>query len=266
MSGSDQRMHDCYLFCCSTYSSSECMLSRSWLDRIASGITCTSSSVRLAASCSNTVEWVECYQTGSQQATAGPAQELNLLGSCFQLLDAQSVALFDSADLCMNCIAAVSLPMERAGQDRTSLCALVINSARVSIHLQRAGRPQQRPGESLFSATVTVDPAVTAARSQLSATCSYNSVANLQRVAVHNPEETRKLSDLARQSIFQLLLQQRTLQCYLLQVSFDVCQELVVDAGWTIAVLAVTVAHHASLQLGLHAVSMKARSRIRVLG
>jgi len=54
MSGFHQRMHHCYLFCCSTYSSSECMLSRSWLDRIASGITCTSSSVRLAASCSNT--------------------------------------------------------------------------------------------------------------------------------------------------------------------------------------------------------------------
>jgi len=142
----------------------------------------------------------------------------------------------------------------------------VINSAQVKSYLQRAGHPQQKPGESLLSATVTVDPAATAARSQLSATCSYNSVANLQRITVHNPDETRKLSDLARQSIFQLLPQQRTLQCYLFQVSFDVCQELVIDAGWAIAVLAVTVAHHAPLQLGLHAVSMKARSRFRVFG
>jgi len=122
-------------------------------------------------------------------------------------------------------------------------------------YLQRVGHPQQRPGESLLSATVTVDPAATAARSQLSATYPYNSVVNMLR---YKPGKTRKLSDLARQSIFQLLPQQRTLQCYLLQISFDICQERVIDAGWAIAVLAVAVAHHAPLQLGLHAVSMKA--------
>jgi len=88
----------------------------------------------------------------------------------------------------------------------------------------------------------------------------------LAKISRTQEEETRKLSDLARQSIFQLLPQQRTLQCYLLQVSFDVCQELVIDAGWAIAVLAVTVAHHAPLQLGLHAVSMKAKLRTQVFG
>ena len=78
--------------------------------------------------------------------------------------------------------------MVRAGQRKTQ-CALFINGARVKSYLQRAGHPQQRPGESLLSANVNVDPSATAARSQLSATCSYNSVANLQRLAVHNEED-----------------------------------------------------------------------------
>ena len=165
----------------------------------------------------------------------------------------------------MNCIAGeFCCTWREQGRHNRSLC--LGDQQRLSeSYLQRAGHPQQRPGESLLSATVTVDPAATAARSQLSATCSYNSDAVLQRPAVHYQEETRELSDLARQSTFQLLPQQRTLQCYLLQVSFDVCQELIIDAGWAIAVFAVTVAHHAPLQLDLHAVSMKARSRTRVL-